>query len=157
MRPSSSVSGIHWKRRATAPICSKWRRNGRERNPLKQASRRARMSRLLVTGGAGFIGSHFVHYWTGRHPGERVVVLDALTYAGDLANLQSARCPHMRFVHGDICDESLVLSTLREEQIDTIVHFAAESHVDRSIEGPDAFIQTNVVGTHQLLKAARKV
>jgi dTDP-glucose 4,6-dehydratase len=116
------------------------------------------MTRLLITGGAGFIGANFVHYWFARHPGDRVVVLDALTYAGNLANLESvASRPEYRFVHGNIGDTSLVELLLREERIDTIVHFAAESHVDRSIEGPDAFIETNVVGTHSLLKAARRV
>jgi dTDP-glucose 4,6-dehydratase len=116
------------------------------------------MPRLLVTGGAGFIGANFVHHRLAAHPGERVVVLDALTYAGNLANLErvSAR-PELRFVHGNICDGALAEQLLREERIDTIVHFAAESHVDRSIHAPDAFIETNVVGTHTLLKAARKV
>lgn len=116
------------------------------------------MNRLLVTGGAGFIGSNFVHHWLAAHPGGRLVVLDALTYAGNPANLQPAQGrPELRFVHGDICDETLVGQLLREEGVDSIVHFAAESHVDRSIHGPDAFITTNVVGTHALLKAARKV
>ncbi len=116
------------------------------------------MNRLLVTGGAGFIGSNFVHHWLGAHPGGRLVVLDALTYAGNPANLDAARGrPELRFVHGDICDESLIGRLLREEGLEAIVHFAAESHVDRSIHGPDAFITTNVVGTHALLKAARKV
>jgi len=116
------------------------------------------MRRLLVTGGAGFIGSNFVHYWLRHHPGDRVVVLDALTYAGNLANLEAAQDrPEFRFVRGNICDQALVETLLREESIDTVVNFAAESHVDRSILGPDAFIETNVVGTHCLLKAARKV
>jgi dTDP-glucose 4,6-dehydratase len=116
------------------------------------------MRRLLITGGAGFIGSNFAHYWLGKHRGDRVVVLDALTYAGNLQNLQSLRArEEFRFVHGDIADGALVESLLREERIDTLVNFAAESHVDRSISGPDAFIATNVVGTHALLKAARKV
>jgi dTDP-glucose 4,6-dehydratase len=116
------------------------------------------MARLLVTGGAGFIGANFVHYWLAQHPGERLVVLDALTYAGNLANLEAARQrPEFRFVHGDIRDMPLVEQLLREEGLDTIVHFAAESHVDRSIEGPDAFIETNVIGTHSMLKAARRV
>jgi dTDP-glucose 4,6-dehydratase len=116
------------------------------------------MRRLLVTGGAGFIGSNFVHHWLGGHAGDRLVVLDALTYAGkrrSLAVLESQ--PGFRFVHGNICDASLVEELLRQERIDTIVHFAAETHVDRSISGPAAFIQTNVVGTHVLLEAARKV
>ena len=116
------------------------------------------MARLLVTGGAGFIGVNFVHYWLAEHPGDRLVVLDALTYAGNLANLKAAQThPEYRFVQGNICDTALVERLLREEQLDTIVHFAAESHVDRSIEGPDAFVQTNVIGTHSMLKAARRV
>ena len=116
------------------------------------------MARLLVTGGAGFIGANFVHFWLAEHPGDRLVVLDALTYAGNLANLPAAaEHAEFRFVHGNICDTPLVERLLREERLDTIVHFAAESHVDRSIEGPDAFVQTNVVGTHSMLKAARRV
>src|SRR5690242_601414 len=115
-------------------------------------------SRLLVTGGAGFIGSNFVHYWLREHSSDRVVVLDALTYAGNLASLETALGnASFRFVRGDICDGPLVAQLLREEAIDTIVHFAAESHVDRSIVGPEAFIRTNVLGTHALLEAARTV
>ncbi|HUN74749.1 MAG TPA: dTDP-glucose 4,6-dehydratase [Steroidobacteraceae bacterium] len=116
------------------------------------------MPRLLVTGGAGFIGANFVHYWVSAHPGDRLVVLDALTYAGNLANLEPVKDePALRFVRGSIGDTALVERLLREEGIDTIVHFAAESHVDRSIHGPDVFIETNVQGTHSMLKAARKV
>jgi dTDP-glucose 4,6-dehydratase len=116
------------------------------------------MRRLLVTGGAGFIGANFVHYWLSAHPGDRVVVLDALTYAGNIAHLEPLlQRPEFRFIKGNICDTALVETVLREERLDTLVHFAAESHVDRSIEGPDAFIETNVVGTHSLLKAARRV
>ena len=116
------------------------------------------MRSLLVTGGAGFIGANFVHYWLTEHPGERVVVVDALTYAGNLASLEQVLGrPELRFVRGDIADTTLIEQLLRQERIDTVVHFAAESHVDRSIHGPDAFIATNVVGTHSLLKAARKV
>jgi dTDP-glucose 4,6-dehydratase len=116
------------------------------------------MARLLITGGAGFIGSNFVHYWLKQQPGDRVVVLDALTYAGNLANLEGVRDhPDLRFVRGNITDTELVEQLLRGEQLDTIVHFAAESHVDRSIEGPDEFIETNVIGTHSMLKAARRV
>jgi len=111
-----------------------------------------------VTGGAGFIGANFVHYWLARYPDHRVVVLDALTYAGNPENLDPVRDNDgFRFVHGDIRDQALVESLLREESIDTLVHFAAESHVDRSIHGPDEFIDTNVNGTHSLLKAARAV
>ncbi len=114
--------------------------------------------KLLVTGGAGFIGSNFVHHWSRQYPEDRLVVLDALTYAGNMANLDTVRSrPTFRFVHGDICDSERVEELLRDEHIDTIVHFAAESHVDRSIHGPDAFIEANVIGTHSLLKAARQV
>jgi dTDP-glucose 4,6-dehydratase len=114
------------------------------------------MSNVLVTGGAGFIGANFVHYWLEKYPQDRVVVLDALTYAGNPASLAPAsRNPAYRFVQGDICDASMVGALLEEESIDTIVHFAAESHVDRSISGPGAFIQTNMVGTYTLLEAAR--
>ena len=116
------------------------------------------MRSLLVTGGAGFIGANFVSYWAGKFPDDRIVVLDALTYAGNRANLASMdECEAFRFVHGDIGDQTLVESLLRDEQLDTIVHFAAESHVDRSIHEPDVFIQTNVLGTHNLLKVARDV
>jgi dTDP-glucose 4,6-dehydratase len=113
--------------------------------------------KILVTGGAGFIGANFVHFWLRNHLDSRVIVLDALTYAGNRANLLSAETQkNFRFVHGDIRDYDLVLGLLQEEEIDTIVHFAAESHVDRSIHGPDEFIDTNVIGTHVLLKAAKK-
>ena len=113
---------------------------------------------LLVTGGAGFIGANFVHYWLNKYHGDKVVVLDALTYAGNLANLQGLENnPQLIFVQGDICHSDLAEQLLREHEVDTIVHFAAESHVDRSITGPDAFIETNVIGTHSLLKAAKKV
>ncbi|MBS0614046.1 MAG: dTDP-glucose 4,6-dehydratase, partial [Proteobacteria bacterium] len=113
---------------------------------------------LLITGGAGFIGTNFVRYWL-AHPGQgRVLVLDALTYAGNLANLAGLEADaRFVFVRGDICDEALVERLMREHRIDTLVHFAAESHVDRSILGPDDFIRTNVVGTHALLKVAKKL
>ena len=112
---------------------------------------------LLVTGGAGFIGSNFVHYWLKNHPEDRVVNLDALTYAGNLNNLTKIEnLPNYRFVQGNICDYELVSQLIEEEKIDTIVHFAAESHVDRSILYPDAFIKTNVEGTFSLLQAALK-
>jgi dTDP-glucose 4,6-dehydratase len=111
---------------------------------------------LLVTGAAGFIGANFVRHWLKRRGHGKVVVLDALTYAGNRDNLTGLDAnPGFDFVHGDICDEALVLALLRDHRIDTIVHFAAESHVDRSILGPDDFIRTNVVGTHCLLKAAK--
>ncbi len=114
--------------------------------------------RLLVTGAAGFIGANFVHYWLRAHPQDFVVAYDALTYAGNRANLSALDDhPNFQFVHANICDETRVRALLTEQKLDTIVHFAAESHVDRSISGPDAFIETNVVGTHSLLKAARTV
>jgi dTDP-glucose 4,6-dehydratase len=113
---------------------------------------------ILVTGGAGFIGSNFVHYWVDKYPTKRVIVLDALTYAGNLENLKSVLdSSNLRFVQGDVLDTSLVARLLVEEKIETIVHFAAESHVDRSIHGPDAFLKTNIEGTHSLLKAAKRV
>lgn len=98
--------------------------------------------RLIITGGAGFIGANFVHYWCAQYPNDRVVVLDALTYAGNRQTLDSLDAhPNFRFVKGDICDRALIDALLQEEAIDTIVHFAAESHVDRSILGPGAFVQ----------------
>ena len=116
------------------------------------------MASLLVTGGAGFIGANFVHYWLATHPGDRVVALDALTYAGNLASLEPVLGrPELVFRQGDIRTVGLTEALLREHAVTTIVHFAAESHVDRSIHGPDAFISTNVLGTHELLKAARQV
>lgn len=112
--------------------------------------------KLLVTGGAGFIGSNFVHYWCKHYKSDRVVVLDALTYAGNRLNLASLEGrANLRFVQGDICNRSLVDDLLQSENIDTVAHFAAESHVDRSILGPEAFIRTNVVGSFTLLEAFR--
>ncbi|NQX87145.1 MAG: dTDP-glucose 4,6-dehydratase [Halioglobus sp.] len=112
---------------------------------------------LLVTGAAGFIGANFVHYWMREHPDDKVVAFDALTYAGNRANLEALQGnDQFSFVHADICDYDRVLTTIKDHAIDTLVHFAAESHVDRSISGPDTFIETNVVGTHTLLKAARE-
>ena len=111
---------------------------------------------LFITGGAGFIGSNFVHHWLANTRGGRVVVFDALTYAGNIANLADVKSDsRYTFVRGDICDEAAVSSLLQQHEIDTLVHFAAESHVDRSILGPDDFIRTNVVGTHSLLKVAK--
>jgi dTDP-glucose 4,6-dehydratase len=113
--------------------------------------------KVIVTGGAGFIGSNFVHHWCKNYPGDRLVVLDALTYAGNRQNLAELEGKaNFRFVKGDICDRYAVQQLLQEEEIDTIAHFAAESHVDRSILGPDAFIQTNVVGSFTLLESFRQ-
>ncbi|NOY16385.1 MAG: dTDP-glucose 4,6-dehydratase [Gammaproteobacteria bacterium] len=114
------------------------------------------MKHILVTGGSGFIGSNFVRYWMQSHPSDRVVNLDALTYAGNPENLKNIDdSPNYRFVHGSICDADLVAKLFEEEKIDTVVNFAAESHVDRSILGPEEFIKTNVNGTFTLLEAAR--
>ncbi|HEV8448927.1 MAG TPA: dTDP-glucose 4,6-dehydratase [Gemmatimonadaceae bacterium] len=114
------------------------------------------MRRLLVTGGAGFIGGNFVRYWLREHASDRVVVFDALTYAGNLATLAGLDAdPRFAFVRGDIAEPEAVARALADHEIDTIVHFAAESHVDRSIVEPGAFVRTNVVGTQVLLDAAR--
>jgi dTDP-glucose 4,6-dehydratase len=113
------------------------------------------MDAVVVTGGAGFIGSNFVRLLLRRRAG-RVVVLDKLTYAGSLENLDEVRTrPNFAFVHGDIADRALVAQVYREHRPTWVVNFAAESHVDRSIDGPRAFVETNVVGTFELLEAAR--
>lgn len=115
------------------------------------------MHNVLVTGGAGFIGSNFVRYALQAEPDVRIVNLDALTYAGSLENLKDLPDPTRHsFVQGDICNRALVDKLLRDFQVDTIVHFAAETHVDRSIHGPAQFVQTNIVGTFTLLDAARQ-
>ena len=114
------------------------------------------MRSLLVTGGAGFIGSNFVRYWRRQHPGDRLTVVDALTYAASPDTVRDLLADTgLTFVHGDIRDGDLVLSLLTRHQVDTLVNFAAETHVDRSISGPGAFVETNVVGTHVLLQSAR--
>jgi dTDP-glucose 4,6-dehydratase len=115
-------------------------------------------TRLLVTGGAGFIGSNFVRYLLRTQPDVFIVNLDLLTYAGSLENLKDLPDPDRHvFIRGDICDQALVEGLLRQYALDAVVHFAAESHVDRSILGPRLFVQTNVIGTFSLLEAARKV
>lgn len=115
------------------------------------------MKRLLVTGGAGFIGCNFLSWMLATRSEFEIWCLDALTYAGKRENLKlPLTFEKFHFIHGDICDAPLVESILRDNDIDTIVHFAAETHVDRSIDGPAAFIQTNVVGTFTLLEAARR-
>ena len=115
------------------------------------------MKRMMVTGAAGFIGSNFVRYWCEHHPDDLLVIVDALTYAGNRANISDLLSPECLFVESDINNTEHMKTLLREHNLDTIVHFAAESHVDRSIKGPDAFIEANVLGTHSLLKAARQV
>lgn len=115
------------------------------------------MQNILVTGGAGFIGSNFIHYILKAEPDVRVINLDALTYAGSLGNLKDiSEDKHYTFIHGNICDAELVGRLFRKYQIDTVVHFAAESHVDRSILTPEQFIQTNIVGTFTLLEESHK-
>jgi len=111
--------------------------------------------RLLVTGGAGFIGSNFVHYWVKRHPDDHVVVFDALTYAGNRASLADIE-DQIVFIHGDICDGARVEAVLGDHQIDTVVHFAAESHNSLAVLNPGLFFRTNVIGTQTLLEAARR-
>ena len=111
---------------------------------------------ILITGGAGFIGSHVVKHFVEKYPLYKIVVLDKLTYAGNLDNLRDVEsCTNYTFVKGDICDIQLVSALLEEHHIDGIIHLAAESHVDRSISNPFEFAQTNVLGTLSLLQAAR--
>ena len=116
------------------------------------------MKNVLVTGGAGFIGSNFVRMFLRKELLVRIFTLDALTYSGSMENLRNLpdEARHT-FIKGDICDQDLVTQVLTDNRIDTIVHFAAESHVDRSILGPGQFVQTNIVGTYTLLEAARKI
>ncbi len=112
---------------------------------------------ILVTGGAGFIGSNFVPYFCEKYPEYHVINLDKLTYAGNLDNLRECeKMPNYTFVHGDICDADLVEKLFQENDVRGVIHFAAESHVDNSIKGPRAFINTNIIGTFNLLDAARR-
>jgi dTDP-glucose 4,6-dehydratase len=116
--------------------------------------------KVLITGGAGFIGSNYAHYFLQEHPEDRIVVLDKLTYAGNLDNLSDLVADEkfskrMTFVQGDIGDNTFVNELFRKEKFDAVVNFAAETHVDRSIETPGIFVMTNIVGTHNLLEASR--
>lgn len=112
---------------------------------------------LLVTGGAGFIGSNFIFYQLKHHPADRIICLDKLTYAGNLETLKSVQNnPNFRFVKADICDKEAVNKTFLEEKPDIVINFAAESHVDRSINDTSIFLQTNIIGTQVLLDACRK-
>jgi dTDP-glucose 4,6-dehydratase len=114
------------------------------------------MHSMLVTGGAGFIGSNFIHYVLRHDPTLQIVNLDALTYAGNLHNLDDLPDPNRyAFIQGNITDRALISSILKDHQMDTIVHFAAETHVDRSIEGAELFLETNINGTYCLLESAR--
>ncbi|MCM1132905.1 MAG: dTDP-glucose 4,6-dehydratase [Ruminococcus flavefaciens] len=112
---------------------------------------------IFVTGGAGFIGGNFVHYMLGKYPNYRIVCLDKLTYAGNLSTLEPVMSnANFRFVKIDICDRTAIYSLFEEEKPDIVVNFAAESHVDRSIENPEIFLQTNILGTQVLMDACRK-
>lgn len=116
------------------------------------------MKNLLITGGAGFIGSNFVPYFINQYEQYNLIILDKLTYAGSLSNLEEVD-EHLRFtfVKGDICDKELVTNLFEEYHFQGVIHFAAESHVDNSISGPEAFVQTNIVGTFNLIESARKL
>ena len=112
---------------------------------------------ILVTGGAGFIGANFVYLELKEHPEDRIVCIDKLTYAGNLETLKEAmECPNFRFEKMDICDREAVFALFEEEKPDIVVNFAAESHVDRSIEDPGIFLQTNIMGTQVMMDASRK-
>src|SRR3990167_5511881 len=112
------------------------------------------MKKILVTGGAGFIGSNFVHYVYKERPDWQITVLDKLTYAGDEKNLAGLDASRFKFIRGDICDEATINQAVAD--VDTVVHFAAETHVDKSIAGPWLFIESNVVATYRVLEAVRK-
>ena len=113
--------------------------------------------KILVTGGAGFIGSNFIYYMLEKHPGYKLVCLDALTYAGNLETLETAmQNPDFKFVKGDITDRDSVRKLFESEKFDAVINFAAESHVDRSIETPEVFLKTNILGTQVLMDASRE-
>ena len=115
------------------------------------------MKTILITGGAGFIGSHLVRLFVNKYPEYKIINLDALTYAGNLENLTDvADAPNYTFVKGDICDRQLIADLFAQYRFDGVIHLAAESHVDRSIEDPDSFLHTNVYGTLNLLAQAKK-
>ena len=113
--------------------------------------------KILITGGAGFIGGNFCHYMLEKHPNDKLVCLDALTYAGNMETLQDILDnPNFKFVKGNICDKQLVERLFEEEHFDVVVNFAAESHVDRSIENPKIFLESNIIGVQTLMDACRK-
>ena len=112
---------------------------------------------IIVTGGAGFIGSNFIFHMLKKYPDDRIICLDKLTYAGNLSTLAPMMDnPNFRFVKADICDREAVYKLFEEEHPDIVVNFAAESHVDRSIENPEIFLKTNIIGTATLMDACRK-
>ena len=112
---------------------------------------------IIITGGAGFIGGNFIHYYLNEHPEDRVVCIDKLTYAGNLSTLEPVKDnPNFRFCKMDICDRAGVFALFAEEQPDVVINFAAESHVDRSIDDPGVFLQTNIIGTATLMDACRE-
>ncbi len=113
--------------------------------------------KVIVTGGAGFIGSNFVYLMLRKHPDYKIVCLDLLTYAGNLQTLEEAmKNPNFKFVKGDISDRDFVFKLFEDEKPDIVVNFAAESHVDRSIENPGLFLNTNIIGTQVMMDACRK-
>ena len=112
---------------------------------------------IIVTGGAGFIGGNFIHFMLGKYPEDRIVCVDKLTYAGNLSTLAPVMDnPNFRFCKTDICDRKAIYTIFEEEKPDVVINFAAESHVDRSIENPEVFLQTNILGTQVLMDACRK-
>ena len=115
------------------------------------------MAKFLITGGAGFIGGNFCHYMVKEYPNDKFVCIDALTYAGNLETLEPImNKPNFKFVHENICNREAVFKLFEEEKFDYVINFAAESHVDRSIENPGIFLETNIIGTQTLMDACRK-
>jgi len=119
--------------------------------------RKVKIMKIIVTGGAGFIGGNFIHYMMEKYPEDQIVCLDKLTYAGSIETIESVMdMKNFKFVKGDIADRELVYKLFEQEKPDVIINFAAETHVDRSVTGPDVFLQTNIMGTGVLLEACRK-